>query len=477
MAINWGTLTGQNPTGGVVANLPMVPQSNGLNSLASGLMEGAKVGSDINRTNVLNKATEQGMLAQQQQMDQSAQLFPLQMEQERGRATEASTKARMLLQAEKDINNIRAAANQGEAEYTKVLMKTDPMKAQEYFKAKQDYQTAILQTAGQMAQTKQQELKLAANLSIQGYQMAEESHNADLIDPGSGAKVYAFKLKQMGPTLSAMFPQEWNENTNGLLHFSGMSQIANIQEAELKKSQTSTQKDLQRIGQLEEKTSLTKSEKIELDGLKAVQAGKERGQVNNAYDQEIASADKTTLTAAMDSRAKMISFRDFNEQAIKQLPKVPGYALGPISSALKLDALSQEAQVLKGYLAASTLLAKDILGLKGGTQGFTEGERKFVEQVAGGTFQNKVSLKQLTETMRDLSYKVELREWNKESSIRKNGSPDVYNRWLEANPKPSMPSSEMASKSYSLNGKPFDMEAAKKATGLSEEEIVKRAGL
>jgi hypothetical protein len=37
--------------------------------------------------------------------------------------------------------------------------------------------------------------------------------------------------------------------------------------------------------------------------------------------------------------------------------------------------------------------------------------------------------------------------------------------------------SKTSTKSYTLGGKPFDMEAAKKATGLSEAQIVKQAGL
>lgn len=154
----------------------------------------------------------------------------------------------------------------------------------------------------------------------------------------------------------------------------------------------------------------------------------------SSLDKELAKADKTTVEDAINLRSKVTRYLEMNDLAMKQLDKVPDLALGPVAEKLGAGNLSKEAQTLKSYLSGAQLLSKDIIGLKGGAQGMTEGEWKMVQSLAGGTFQSKESLKEVLTTMQKVAEKVRAREWNTESEIRKRGKD--YESWLKSNPAP-----------------------------------------
>lgn len=176
------------------------------------------------------------------------------------------------------------------------------------------------------------------------------------------------------------------------------------------------------------------------------------------------------LEESMTGLNQANSFLEFNSIAQDQLKFVPDHALGPVASFMKLDNLIPEAQRLQSTLSSMTILAKNLVGLTGGSQGMTEGEWKMVKSMAGGTFQNKDTLKSVLETMRSVAKKIALREWNNVNNAAKQINKEYYQGWLANNPKPTM--------DYLLNGASFNMEQAKKDhPDMTEEQIIKAAGV
>lgn len=250
MAINYGLIGGQQPqTGGVVATLPMV-QNNGLQNLASGLLEGAQVNSQLQRNNLLNQAT-------QQQMDQSAQMFPVELQDARNRAGKSAIDLRSAKRVEQDIINLRAAAKKGEEEYLKHLQSTDPVAAQTYLKTKADTQTAIADAAAHVADSKTKQLDFSTKLTSNLYITANQALKAEEVGgPEVGAKVYQAQLQMLGDSIVQTLPPEiksWNNNTKAILHFSGMDAAASAMADQIMAHGTDDQKRILQRNQLEDK--------------------------------------------------------------------------------------------------------------------------------------------------------------------------------------------------------------------------------
>ncbi len=421
---NFGLLQGiQSPQ--VVANLPYVQQDN-LDQFAGGLLKGME--------------GVQNMQMNSQQMQQNAELFPLKKQVTQQEIESNALKLQGQKQQFTDAETLRTAASENEQKYLAALSKINPDAVNDYNFKKAQIQESVTRATASKATTKKTELdNYSQAISTQAQVMgaALQAQN-----PQQQEQIYQYGKSNLPEDVQKlMAPKFDQQQAIATINLAQMN-MADYLAKNADKNQPASQKEDQRVILLENKLknqTATPEDQRELELIKQRREGSRQNV--NPLDSELAKTDAKVVEAAADARGQMINFRDFNEQARNQLNKVPGYALGPIASAIKLDVLTPEAQVLKGYLAASTLLAKNILGLKGGTQGFTEGERKFVEQVAGGTFQDKVSLKELTSTMNELSYKVEHREWLKESNVRKKGS--GYDDWLSSNPEPSKSPKEM----------------------------------
>jgi hypothetical protein len=174
------------------------------------------------------------------------------------------------------------------------------------------------------------------------------------------------------------------------------------------------------------------SSKAALDGkLKVGEAVSQNPGLDKALNGKMA----TLVMENGEVTKKLNDFMTFSDNALQQLKEVPGYSLGPIATSIKLDKLDPKAQVLQSSLSSMMLMAKDIVGLKGGAQGMTEGEWEMIKSVAGGTFQNKYSLEQVINTLRKATITKNRNLWKESDGVMKQ-SDKYYDNWRMANPEP-----------------------------------------
>lgn len=404
MPVDFGGLLKSIPTGQVVGSVPASAPNDSMNSLAGGIMQGIQQGQQIG----LNE--KQG-----QYMDTKNAEAKLDL----------GTKEKAVAYADK----LEAAATQGEDAWLKAQTPGDRYTS---LKAKADMNKSIAEA---------NKAGVDAGYSMAHYIGSANSAGLSAQQVGQDPQAAYQQIRDVAPEdVKSRMPEQFNPQIAPVAVSTGMvaeaAYLRRIHGAAGDTSSTATQKDAVAVSQLKQRIAANPNDQDAKDQLQFIESGqKNQRQVLNPLDSELAKTDAKIVEVANDLRNQMVSFRDFNGEAQKKLQSTPKYALGPVANILALDQLNPDAAELKGYLAASTLLAKNILGLKGGTQGFTDAERKFVEQVAGSTFQTTETLQSLLPKMDALSRKVEGREWKKESNVRK-GS-DNYAAWLESNPEPS----------------------------------------
>jgi hypothetical protein len=411
MPINWGSMTPIAPPQ-VVAQLPQ--QANQTDSLANGIMSGILQGQQMQSNNMTLQKQRQEMTDQEALRNAPNEDAWLKTLQQQGKHSEAL----------------------------------------QYKNYQIQYQNNLLQNKANILELNEKERKKAdrdnaINVAVMGQvsQLPPEQQQSTYTQ-------YRQDMLQKYPDL--VMPEEFNANSfASVMRTNEIMQKTQEQEA-TEKVNTLTQLETRLDNLLSQKQQYIKEGKptnrideqiTNTQNLISTHTKNVQTQKTDSYEtelgKELGKQDAQSAKESGDTRTQVGKFRIFNDKAREQLPNVPGYAVGPIASSIKLDKLNPQAQILNSYLAATTAFAKDLIGLKGGAQGMTEKEWEMVKSIAGGTFQNKYTLKEVMTTMDKASRIIEYREWKNESDIRKGHK--TYDRWLEANPEPPNPEKEKSS--------------------------------
>lgn len=188
--------------------------------------------------------------------------------------------------------------------------------------------------------------------------------------------------------------------------------------------------------------------------------------LENKLQEKIYEKDADNMAEASKTRQTMPLMRMDIQYALKQLPNVSDFSVGPIPKALGLDKLSPQAQKLIQPLNGIALQLKEYYKLGSG-QGFTDKDRDFLTEIAGNTGFYKYPLQDILSRLNNISVAAEYNAWGKEEEVRAGGNKNDYQRWLARNPKPQSPNSHSQE----------DLEYTAKKHGMSVEDVKKRLGI
>lgn len=211
---------------------------------------------------------------------------------------------------------------------------------------------------------------------------------------------------------------------------------------------------------------LTSNEEAQIYSQYAFNLPKKGVQLENKLQEKIYEKDANMVEEASKIRFSVPSMRIDIQDAIKQLPNIPDFAVGPIPKAVGLDKLSPEAQKLIQPLNGIALQLKEYYKLGSG-QGFTDADRNFLTEIAGNTGYYKSSLGDILARLNRISTAAEYNAWKKEDEIRSRGNKEDYQQWSKGNPQPQAPNS------YAQE----DLEYTAKKYNMSVEDVKKKLGM
>jgi len=342
MAVNFGILAPIQPQQQIIQT-PQRPSS--LDSLSGGIMQGLLQGQQI-------QATRQNMAATKQSMDQQAALFPGQQQIQQQTIEGNQLNLDQAKQQKLDADQLRAAAAKGEQVYLDAIGKINPSAQQDYLLKKAQVQNTLAEAFAKTATGKGTELDNHAKATNIIGQAAEGALMAK--DPAQQQQIWAQSRSLLPPQMQKLVPQQFDQNfamAATVLRYEGMADFASRSG---KDDRTATQKDLQRIGALEQKEKLGRisdAEVTELTGLKNKQAAVERGNVlpenkvqDKLLDLDIKKVEKLSEDV-MDTDNTLQQVKAFRE-ANKQFPS-------GMFGATKLQ-IQQSVEALTGVKLANT---------------------------------------------------------------------------------------------------------------------------
>lgn len=454
MAINFGILQQLNSPQ-VMGSLPVNNQPSNANSLSSGIMQGMLQGQQMQKNN------------------QDIQLGDIQLQNAR--------------QQQADSQTLRAAAQKGEDSYLSAQMQIDPSKAVEY-KMHKAQTESLLATA---SKTK----KEGDKIDLENYTAASNIYgtaaHAALAGqtPEQQQQIWMTQRERMPEYLKKNAPEQFSESwgvssmviaQQAAADFAAQEEAkkgapdsvksVNILqdkrrnlEASIKKAQAEGKDttDLERVlneTNTEIQTKTTNRQTMAQDSYQ-IKFGEERGKQNAA------SLSKS------ETKIKDISNTSISIQAAKRdLKNVPKAAMNPITSILGLQKLVPSFQNFDQKIQDISLSIKDNRYNIGSGQGFSNKDAERLEAISkGGSGAYKETAQSALDFLdRALEY-AKHQEYKNMDTIMKESGKD-YDSWKASHPAPET--------SYFLGDSRFNMEAAKKKyPNLSEEEIVKQAGL
>jgi hypothetical protein len=476
MGIMWNALQPiQAP--GVVAQLPTVPPNQSADTLAGGLMSGIAAGQNIAINNQNMKMND--------------------------------IKLRAAKQGEMDAQTLRAAAQQGEEAYLKAQMQIDPNAGQDYLLKKAQVKNTLAMASNNEAEAAGKGLDAYSKLvNIQG-QLA----NAALAGktPEQQQKIWEYGWNQLPEQTKKLVPQTFDQNTaiaSLTLAKENMADYMEKKRAEAKPSDTRKRIDeVNAARQSAGQARLTPAEEAKtlqqgLDSSIAPRAQQlpANQQVNIATTTDRLKETGKTATIATQQLSTLNQLEQLNDTAfagrgsgvelkVKQFLDFAGFPVGKgVSATEAFNSVVKNAQLnaqtmLKG---SSSDRDMEIVSQTGPQLENTKNGRKLM--ISSAKYKAKI----------DQQYNAFLNAWQNKNSGSLDGADEQWNKFVQSrrdfdkknltfdsnaiNEKSWSPFldpsySSTSGKSYTLSGKPFDMEAAIKATGLSEEEIVKQAGL
>lgn len=442
MPIDFSLLTPQPaPRQGVVGTIaPQPGRPNGLDQLAGGLLEGAKVGTSI-------AATRQGMAATQQSMDQSAQLFPSQLKEAEDKAATADSVLQQTQATTKSAKDVSDAFHSNWEDGMKQMAKSDPAGYLNLQGTIAKTQESLQATANAAADGKQKSLNMYNQFAMTGYTVAQNAAAAEKSQPGSGEQVYQQQLKMLGPTLSSQLPPHFDSNTFHTLTYVGATAHLDQMKAQENKDATPEMKNAQAVGTLQSKVqnkTITPVEQKTLDSLQSqindkTNKGKGDKSADDKYQDALASglaqADAKAVTTASTTRGTLTHLLSDSSDGSAILAKVPPGYTGPIVDWLKANKMDTDVQKLQKITSEIPFLVKSTVGITNGMR-FTQGELEQLNRASGDTKINRDALQWVLDRTSTKATEGIHDNWKAENDIRSRGSSDAYKAWVKTNPEP-----------------------------------------
>lgn len=287
MAIQWNQLTSIQPPS-VIAQLPATPPSDGLNSLAGGIMQGLQQGSAIQTQGVMRDQARQ-------QMEQNAKLFPSQLANQEAITKHNQTIVQQDLRSESGIAAYRQNVSKSYDDAIKAMGAIDPVGAVKMQQEQADLQKKQADAASAMSDSRTKQTALLPQLQITVSNLVSDSINLSTQeDPKTGQpvtdwnkanQVYQQKLepvRKTTPDLLPAFPEKLDQGSAINVMSSGQMAHAEIAAQGLAKNpkdnSTPDMKNSKRLAELdvkEKKGTITEEEAAEKSRLEATTVNKE----------------------------------------------------------------------------------------------------------------------------------------------------------------------------------------------------------
>jgi len=442
MSIDFSLIQAQpTPKQGVMGSIPGMTVNNGpnkLDSLASGLLEGAKVGTQI-------AATRQDIAASKQKNAEEAALFPSILQQQKNAAETSNIDLESRKVQAANAAGAAAAFRQNMDAGMAYLQKNDVVKYLDIKTKQINTEKSIADLASKVADTKTKQLNYSNSITSNAYDLAQAASKAgQQRGPQAAEAVYQQGLKFMGDTVASALPPHFDDSTYHVLSDLGGQSKINQQRDQIMKNGTPEEKNAYRTAELQNKIKsgiASDQDKTELNSLQnQIQDAqnakiKKQGSPSDYYDKALAGQDAKTAASANSTRGTMQHLAYDASDGADVLSKVPAGYTGPVIDYLKANKMNTEVQKLQKILAEIPFLVKSTVGISNGMR-FTQGELEQLNKASGSTAINREALQWVLDRTNTKATEGIYTNWKVENDIRKNGSPEVYKRWLESNPEP-----------------------------------------
>jgi hypothetical protein len=443
MAIDWGQIGSVQQQSKVVAQLPVVQQQDSAGSAIAGLANGIQQGMSIKGQMLQN----QGQEIQNEGMKTQNEMSQLKLDQ--------------VKQGIADDKQVRSAFGQSVDQGMDVLRKTNYVQYIEIKKNQAVYDRTVAETAKLMTDTKANTAQAANQMKITYAGAAAAAMQVQqLHGPEAAQKQWEYQLGLIDESvLKSSLPPDmmkFNEKTYFTAVNGGADAMDQMAQQEAAKNSTPEMKKTQRIASLQNKANLSPQEKSELDLLTA----------KDPVNQEKITTQENSMRSQFISITK--PFQDVNDaygrvQASISEPSAAG-DLALIFNYMKM--LDPGSTVREGEFATAQNSAGVPDIIRAQYNKISSGERLADKQ--RNDFAARAT--KLYNSQKE-SYQQQSEDFKKKAKASGLNPDNVVVDFT-------VKSRESASKSYSLNGQPFDMQAALRDNpGMTEEQIIKAAGL
>ena len=344
-----------------------------------------------------------------------------------------------------DGQQVREAMKQGEDQYVKALMNTNPPAAMDYLNKKEMVNKTIADTLYIKSNTTAQNLKNSDPIVSQMGDLVNAANAWK--DPKTGAPMndqqkttfIANGAKIIGPQAEAVFknvaPNGFDQNTAIAFQVMGAGAHARLLDAQASKAQPSdTAKRIAETNALRQQAGqapLSPQEQANISQEALTNSVKSK--IPNATDTAIAAADTAKLKTIQERKDTYTQTEAAVVGAKESLVNTPGMLLNPVADFVGLAKTNPNAQALIANLNRLTLLAKTQFNM--GSQGFTDADREFVKSMVGGVGNYKGTLNQLLDQAQSFATRMKQQDWLQEYNIQKKGS-DGGQQFIADNPEP-----------------------------------------
>lgn len=428
MPINWNILGGLNPNTTQTVATQQAP--SGLDSLAGGVMQGVQAGQQIQLNN------------------QQAQSNAINLQQ----AKQVQADQQQLRGAQNEDQYLAALKSQGQYE-----------KAIQYQTAKQNYADSVLNGKKSAQDLTRGEVELAEVKLHAGSALAAQ---VESLPPEQRAGYWAKASEQLNKNYPSLkLPKDYDQSTSLAMIQTAMPLVNQLQSNPYvqslaypdqarggmksavsnlmsDKNQPTTVKLQNSINQLTAQISAGKANGQDTSRLEQQQSELQKQidaagapKVVNPYDSELAKKDADSAGTARSTRDTITHLMSDATDAKSKLTQIPNFKLGPIVDVLKTNRFDTNVQEVQKLLAEMPFLNKSLVGISQGMK-FTQGELDQLNKITGSTASNKGALQWIMDRTLVKGTAENHNLWEREKSVRSNGSTSLYNKWLAENPEP-----------------------------------------
>lgn len=437
MPIDFSLLNTKQPVGGVVATLPRQPDQT--SAFMSGLMSTLQQGSEL-QTQALQRQNLQ------QNMDQSKQVFPYQLNQEKIKS-QAATDAYQAGQQQ------TAAFNQSWQTGMEYLQKNDPVGYLSAQKSLAETKDSLAKAADSMATTQTKTASIYANMASTGANLAIHSMEAETAKPGTGAQVYQQGLSYLPPDVAKLYPQDFSMGSYLTLTKLGMDATNQMRDQQAMKGMTPLQKNMKARDDLQNKISQqtqqgqTPNPQDQKDlATYNSKLNTDKNLGSDAFTHQAAQAQFAQVKANASSAPqieKLINDTSLIQTKLAQHPEIKNY-IGPIAGLTKLGFENTDIQIIDKLLAGIPLIQKSA------TLGQSTGQRLFMSELqmmvksSGSTKINPDALNWIAGEQKLEAQIKRWQAWHQDSEAYNNVKDEgVKQSWFQSHPQPEEPRVEI----------------------------------